>query len=387
MSAQATSFRRKRLNNLVAAIATIVVVDIGTGLTLPLLALILEARGVEAWLIGLNAAMAPLGIILFGPFMPRIAERVGVKRLAQVSMVATALILIAFPLFPSLWLWFVLRFALGVAGGTLYTLSEAWIMHFAEDASRARVSAVYTSILSLGFSIGPFLIPFTGVEGPLPFVLAAGLVVVAALPLFFVDLDEKEFRTEHGTGFVAFLGRAPLLLFAVATLTMFDAIMLAFYPIYGLRSGLDLTTASWTLGLAIMGNAFFQYPIGWLADRWSRMGVLWIAAFSTLILAASLPLTIGTWLIWPVSLLMGSGAFAIYTVALAILGDRFRGASLIAGSAAFAAMWGIGGLAGPPIAGTAMDLAGPNAIPFVLVSTYLVLIVGLALARGQLVRG
>lgn len=386
MSVQAAIVRRKRLSNLTAAIATIVVVDVGTGLTLPLLALILEARGVEAWLIGLNAAMAPLGIILFGPFMPKLAERIGVKRLAQVSMALTAVILLAFPLFPSLWLWFVLRFVLGMAGGTLYSLSEAWIMHFAEDASRARVSAVYTSILSLGFSIGPFLIPFTGVEGILPFVLAAGLVVVAALPMFFIDLDDEDFRTERGTGFIAFFGRAPLLLFAVATLTMFDAIMLAFYPIYGLRSGLDLTTASWTLGLAIMGNAFLQYPVGWLADRWSRMGVLWIAALLTMILAASLPLTIGTWLIWPVSLLIGSGAFAIYTIALAILGDRFRGAALISGSAAFAAMWGIGGLVGPPIAGAAMDLGGPHAIPLVLAVTYLVLIAGLAAAKGKLVR-
>ena len=73
--------------------------------------------------------------------------------------------------------------------------------------------------------------------------------------------------------------------------------------------------------------------------------------------------TIVSWLIWPVMLVLGTTAFAIYTVALAILGDNFDGPDLIAGSAAFAAMWGIGGMLGPPIAGAATDAFGIDAIP------------------------
>jgi hypothetical protein len=117
------------------------------------------------------------------------------------------------------------------------------------------------------------------------------------------------------------------------------------------------------------------------------MGVVWIAAIMTCVLAATLPLTIGTSLIWPVSLLIGSGAYAIYTIALTVLGDEFRGAALIAGSAAFAAMWGIGGIAGPPIAGVALGAFGPNGVPLVLAVTYVVLIAGLAVSQGRLVRG
>ena len=387
MSADAANPRAKRVNSLIAAIATIVTVDVGFGMTLPLIALILEEQKVDAWIIGLNAAMSPLGIILFGPFIPKVAARIGVKRLALACMLATAAVLILLALYRELWMWFLLRFLLGMAGGVLYTLSEAWIMHFTEDATRGRVTAIYTAVLSLGFSIGPFFIPFTGTQGMLPFTLAAGMVLLATAPLFFVTLDDDDFAPDpRGGEFMRFLGRAPLLLFAVATLTMFDSIMLAFYPIYGLRNGLELSTASWTLGLAIMGNALLQYPVGWLADHWSRMGVLWTAAFGTCLLAATLPLTIGTWLIWPVSILIGSGAYAIYTVALTLLGDRFKGADLIAGSAAFAAMWGIGGIAGPPLAGAAVDGMGPHGIPMVLALTYVALIAGLAFARGQLVR-
>jgi MFS family permease len=231
------------------------------------------------------------------------------------------------------------------------------------------------------------MLPFTGIEGFLPFVIAVGLLIVSTIPLMLVKLDEAAGEADEETGNVfAFAAKAPLLLFAVGTLTLFDAVMLAFFPIFAMRSGLDLQTASWALGVAVMGNALFQYPVGWLADRWSRIGVVWLAALATPLLSLSLPFVVNTWLLWPVALLLGSGAYAIYTVALTVLGDSFRGQDLIAGSVAFGAMWGIGGMFGPPLAGVALDAFGPSGISWVLASCYLILIAGLLVSGGQLVR-
>jgi MFS family permease len=372
--------------NLVAAMATIIVADIGFGLTYPLLNLLLEERGVDAFVIGLNAAMAPLGILVFGPFIPRLTVRYGGKAMALAAIAGIALSLALFPLFPSIEAWFVIRFLFGAAGVTLYSLSEAWVMQFAPPSIRGRVAAIYASVLSLGFSIGPFMLPFTDIQGFLPFGIAIALVILSTIPLAMVSLDADYGDSDepHGSLF-AFAARAPLLLFAVATLTLFDSVMLAFFPIFAMRSGLDLATASWALGVAVMGNAFFQYPVGWLADRWSRIGVVWVAALVTPLLALSLPFVVNSWLLWPVALLMGSGAYAVYTVALAALGDEFRGQELIAGSVAFGAMWGVGGIAGPPLAGLALDLFGPSGISWVLASFYVLLIAGLAVSGGRLV--
>lgn len=371
--------------NLVAAMATIIVADIGFGLTYPLLNLLLEDRGVDAFVIGLNAAMAPLGIVTFGLFIPRLTARFGGKAMAYAAIAGLALSLLLFPLFPSLEAWFAIRFLLGAAGITLYSLSEAWVMQFAPPSVRGRVAAIYASVLSLGFSIGPFMLPFTGIHGFTPFAIAIALVLVSTIPLAMVRLDEAPHgeREPHGSVF-AFAAKAPLLLFAVCTLTLFDSVMLAFFPIFAMRSGLDLATASWALGVAVMGNAFFQYPVGWLADRWSRIGVVWVAAVVTPLLALSLPFVVHSWLLWPVALLMGSGAYAVYTVALAVLGDEFRGQELIAGSVAFGAMWGVGGIAGPPLAGLALNVVGPAGISYVLASFYVLLMVGLAVSGGRL---
>ena len=69
----------QRYGTIVAAIATVACCDIAMGLTLQLLPLLMEQRSVPAWIMGLNAAMAPLGILLAGPFLPRIVARVGSK--------------------------------------------------------------------------------------------------------------------------------------------------------------------------------------------------------------------------------------------------------------------------------------------------------------------
>ena len=376
----------QRYRTIVAAIATIACCDIAMGLTLQLLPLLMEQNKTPAWIMGLNAAMAPLGILLGGPFLPRVVSHLGSKRVVYLSIGGIVLTLACFKLFPSIWAWFAIRFFFGLSAGTLFTISEAWILSGAETGNRGRVTGIYTSVLAITFSVGPLIIPFTGIDGWLPWVIGIVCVGASAIPLAFLEISEDAFQHKEGSGFVAFLRRAPLLLFAVGTLTFFDAVILSFFPIFGLRSGLAIEQVTLILGVAIIGNALLQLPIGFLADQWSRMGVIVLFAIITAVLALSLLWTIDNWLIWPVMLVLGTTAFAIYTVALAILGDNFAGPDLIAGSAAFGAMWGIGGLLGPPIAGAATDAFGIEAIPVTIAAIYVVLLIGLGLAGGKLVR-
>jgi MFS family permease len=377
----------QRYRTIVAAIATVASCDIAMGLTLQILPLLMEKDHVPAWIMGLNAAMSPLGIMIFGPFLPRIVSRFGSKRVVYISILVTMATLAAFKLFPSIWMWFAIRFVFGMAAGTLFTVSEAWIMSGADQNNRGRTMGLYTSVLAISFSIGPLIIPFTGIDSWAPWLIGILCVGMSAVPLTFLRVSEDSFRHEEGGGFWAFVGQAPLLLFAVGTLTFFDAVILSFFPIFGLRSGLPVEQVTTILGVSIIGNALLQLPIGLLADRWSRLGVIVLSAVISAALAVTMIWTIQSWLIWPVMLILGTTAYAIYTIALTILGDNFKGPDLIAGSAAFAAMWGIGGILGPPIAGAATDAFGIIAIPVTVTAIYVILLIGLGLSRGRLVKG
>jgi MFS family permease len=374
-----------RTGNLIAAIATVSACDIAMGLTLQLLPLLMEKQGIPAWVIGLNAAMGPIGILLAGPFLPGLLGNVGTKRAVYVVVAAMIVILLVLKVSP-FWAWFPLRFLFGIAAGALFTISEAWVLTFAGDQNRGRIMGLYTSVLAITFSVGPLILPWTGIDGWLPWTIGIVCIAISIMPLTFVNVEGDTFKQTEGGGFFNFVRKAPLLLFAVCAVTLFDNVFIAFFTIFGLRHGLELDVASRILGFGIIGNVVMFYPIGWLADHWSRRGVVIVSACLTVVLALSLIVFINHWLIWSVVVLLSASAFGVYVVALATMGDSFKGPDVIAGSAAFAAMWGVGGLLGPPIAGAAIDMFGINAMPVTLASFYVILLAGLAINGGELVR-
>ena len=376
----------RRLGNLVAAMATVACCDIAMGLTLQLLPLLMDRQGIHAWVIGANAAMGPIGILMAGPLLPRLIGHFGSRQVIAVVVTVLIAALLGFKLAPSVWLWFPIRFVFGVAAGTLFTISEAWVLTFAGDGNRGRIMGIYTSVLAITFSVGPLILPFTGIDGWAPWLIGIACVAACMVPLAFVTVSDDVFRQREGFGFFRFITRAPLLLFAVGAVTLFDNVFISFFTIFGLRHGLELATASRILGAGIIGNTLMFYPMGMLADRWSRLGVMVVTAAATVVLSLGLVPLIGGWAIWPIVVMLSACAFGVYVVALATLGDSFRGPDLIAGSAAFAAMWGVGGLFGPPLAGAAIDAFGIDAMPVVLASFHAILLAGLAITGGRLIR-
>ncbi|WP_421694154.1 MFS transporter [Aestuariivirga sp.] len=375
-----------RNGNIIAALAAVGACDIAFGLTLQLIPLLMEQDGWPAWAIGLNVAMGPIGILMAGPFLPKLLGNAGTKHAAFALVLVLVLSLLAISMSP-VWMWFPLRFIFGLATSALFTVSETWVLSFATNANRGRVMGIYTSLLAVTFAVGPLILPWTGLQGFLPWGIGIACILVSALPLAFVKVKDEDFREQGGGGFFGFVRKAPMLLFAVAAATLFDNVLISFFTIYGIRHGLDLAVASRVLGIGIIGNVLMFYPLGWLADHWSRKGVMFVTAGLTVVLSLSLLLVITHWLVWPVMMLLTASAFGVYVVALAVMGDSFKGPDLMAGAAAIAAMWGVGGLIGPPVAGVAIDNFGINAVPVTLAFFYLLLLGGLALSGGRLVRG
>lgn len=370
--------------NLIAAIATVGACDISFGLTLQLIPLIQHELGTPAWLIGLAAAMGPLGILLAGPFLPAMIKHAGAKPVAYAAIAIILVGLLGFAFTTHLTFWFPLRFALGVAAGALFTVSETWIFGFTNDTNRGRIMGLYTTVLSITFAVGPLLLPFTGIHGWLPWVIGMVCVSLGALPLTLVNADSHLGERSHG--FFSVFKRAPLLFAAIACATFYDNVFISFFTIFATAKGVALPTASTMLGFGVIGCTLFFYPMGWLGDHWSRSKVIMCNAAITITCCFLLVAFINTWAAWPIVILLTSTAFGVYVVSLATTGDVFKGADIVASSSAIAAMWGIGGLAGPPIAGAAIDAFGIDAMPYSLAAIYALLFIGLIASGGKLVQ-
>jgi MFS family permease len=266
-----------------------------------------------------------------------------------------------------LFAWFPLRFLLGAAINPLYVLSEVWVIALAPPKQRGRVMGIYTAIIAAGFAAGPLSLILVGSQGWPPFLvgimafLFCGTCLAAVLPrLPTVDAGGAEASVQ------SFLSHAPVLLLAVMVAAAFEQGALSLLPIYGLGYGIAEAGMSALLAVLIAGNIALQVPLGLAADRLAARSLLIACSVGTALGCLMLPFVIGTSVQWPLAFVWGALSYGIYTVALVELAERFTGAMLLAGNAAFALTWGVGGLTGPPATGAVMDAIGIQGLPLTL---------------------
>ncbi|QND14170.1 MFS transporter [Rhizobium leguminosarum bv. trifolii] len=348
-------------------IATVTVFAVAQGLTYPLLSFILERQGTTSALIGLSAAMTPLGFILSAPFIPALSRRVGGGRLAILCSILAALTLTTIAWMQDVWAWMPLRFLLGFFANPLYVISETWLISITPAPRRGRIMGLYSSIVSGGFAIGPLSLGLAGTEGWPPLMIGigaflfCGLIVLAVAPRLPAMPEEGKATSVGG-----FFALAPLLLFAVFTAAAFEQILLSLFAVYGSALGSAEGRIASLITCFITGNAVLQILLGRVAERFGSARTMLFCVVACLAGCPLLPSVFTTWLIWPLLFVWGGVSFGIYTLSLIRLGERFTGRALIAGNAAFALVWGIGGIVGSPATGLAMQLVGHQGLPLSL---------------------
>ena len=174
---------------------------------------------------------------------------------------------------------------------------------------------------------------------------------------------------DHGgpqASLIGLLPHAPVLLLAVLVTAGFWQAILSLLPIYGSSYDIDEVRLSALLTVLSAGNIALQLPLGFAAERFTARPVLIACSVGTALGCLLLPVLIATPLIWPLGLVLGALSYGIYTMAIIQLGERFSGSMLVAGNAAFALMWGVGGLVGPPATGAIMDVFGVQGLPITL---------------------
>jgi MFS family permease len=352
---------------LAGIIATVTVFAVAQGLTYPLLSFILERQGTAPALIGLSAAMTPLGFILSAPFIPMLARRLGGGRLAILCSVLAALTLAAIAWTLDVRAWMPLRFLLGVFANPLSVVSETWLVTITPASRRGRIMGLYSSVVSAGFCIGPLSLSLVGAAGWPPFVIGivafiiCGLIVLAVVPRL-PDMP----RDGAATSVVRFFTLAPLLLLAVATAAAFEQTLLSLLAVYGAALGSTEQRIAPLVTCFIAGNAALQIVLGRLAEHIGSRRTMLSCVLASLLGCLLMPLLFNGWLIWPLVFVWGGVTFGIFTLSLVQLGERFTGQVLVAGNAAFALAWGVGGIVGSPATGLVMQFVGHQGLPLSL---------------------
>lgn len=356
-----------RFASISAAISAVSVVGIGISLSIPLLAIELQARGVSSTLIGVNTAVAGVATIATAPFVPLLVRKLGVRALLTLSILITAATLVAFKAVPSFPAWFPLRFVFGGALCVLFAVSEFWINAVAPPERRGLVMGIYATALSIGAAMGPAILSIVGPSGWTPYLAGAGTLLLGIIPILLARGKAPKIAEGDHRGVMSFVRRSPIATLAAFVFGGIETAVMSFLPLYGLRLGLPEGSASLLLTVAVLGNVAFQIPIGLVSDKVDRRVLLFACALFGCVGAAVLPFVSIESHAFLVMVFLATGVVgSLYTVGLAHLGARFTGADLAAANAAFVMLYSVGLVVGPPLVGQGMDLYDPYGFAFAL---------------------
>ena len=365
-----------------AVTGAVVLVGLALGLSLPLVSLRLDQWGYGQFAIGVMAAMPAIGVLLGARLTHAFAARCGTPRSLQASLLLSAASVAGLALWPDYGLWLALRLLLGISLTVVFVLGESWINQLASDAWRGRLVALYGTAFALSQLCGPLLLSVLGTAGDRAFWLAAALLVLGCLLLLGRDGAPEVGRHAAGAGgLLGFCRGQPAIAWAVVLFAAFDVLVLTLLPVYLLHEGIAQASALRMLGALVLGNALLQLPLGLLADRLPRAALFRTCGLLLLISSLSLPLLLHSPLVWLLLPLLGASAGGLYTLALVLVGARYRDDALVRANAHIALLWGVGCLLGPLSSGAASQWLSGHGLPLLLAGGA-ALFLALAARRG-----
>lgn len=338
--------------------------SVAQGITYPLISLTLESRGVTPAMIGFNAVGFALGLAASTLMLGHLTAWLRTDRLIIVSLVGCSLCLATFSATASLPVWFLARFFLGFFASLIFMLGEAWMNAACPDRLRGRVSGLYGAGVCGGFAAGPLVIPLMGTESGFGFALTAVYVALVAFATAVLTLSTRTTPEASSTRDVfVFFGKAPLLVAMVLAFGFADIAAISVMPVYFVKTGHSQAFAALSVTVLALPTALAQPFIGVLLDRLPRRRVAIAMGGIGAIAFLMIPFLTSPIAILADFALIGAASFSLYTCALTMLGEQYRGGMLVAGSAAFALAYAVGSGMGSGATGSIMDLFGPSAAP------------------------
>ncbi len=349
---------------IVIVILSVTAFAVAQGLTFPLISLALEARGVAGSLIGLNAATYAAGAIVSVVTIDRLTARVRGNRLIVAALFGCSIGLAAFAMTDSLPIWFIARFAIGFCASLISILSGAWLNTATPDRIRGRISGFYGAGMCAGFAAGPLAIPLLGTTDGSAFALVSGYIASIGLACAVCNGSTRTVPEPAPAGaLLHFIAAAPILVVIELAFGFADIAAISGMAVYFVRVGHSEAFAAYAITVLSLPTAFAQPVVGWLLDRTSRAGVTIGCGLVGAVAFLIIPFLQSQAAILVVFAVIGIATFALSTCALTILGERFDGGMLIAGTASFSLAYSIGSALGSTGTGLLLDWISPAAVP------------------------
>ena len=344
-------------------IVVVAVAGANQGLTIPLLAVLLENQGVSSVVNGLNATALYIGVVLVSPWLEIPLRRIGYRNTIFWGLVLLTGATLLVPLFSSLTVWFVLRLLMGIGDSTLHYASQMWVTKIAAQKNRGRDLSIYGLSFAIGFGIGPLglnLLPF-GLWVPFGALLVLYMIAYALLIRIKNDFpDEIKQSEKKQNKYATVLRYGWLALIPSFLYGYMETSLNGSFPVFALRTGLSVEWVSLILPSFILGSVILQMPLGALSDRVGRKQVMFACALIGAAAFFLFPMAgENVWMMMFLLAVAGAAVGSFYSLGLAYAADILPASMIPTAGIVAGINFGIASIFAPGINGFMMQVWEP----------------------------
>jgi len=359
------------------------IVQTANGLQTDLLGLRAGLEAFPAWALGVIMACYYIGYSA-GPLASHaIVARMGHIASIVIFTLAAALVIFLHGIEVTVVAWSALRIASGFALAIVFVGYESWINERADNRVRGRVFSLYLVSQMVGLTLAQLLLNAGNPRTPILFALSAAIFVVGAVPIWFARSRAPAKAPPVPFNIIALMRLSPMGAAATALSGVSWAIVFTFGPVYAQRAGFSISEISLFMGVAMVGGALMQFPLGWLSDAIGRRATIFFMSLGGV--AASL---LGLWLhamphvyqYLPFALI-GALVLPLYGLGAAHTNDHVAPQTRVAAAAGLVLLFGLGSILGPLVVGSAITTLGAGGFFVVLAG-----VMGLSVAACALPR-
>ncbi|WP_407330929.1 MFS transporter [Enterovibrio sp. 27052020O] len=327
---------------------------VASGFLMSLIPLALSARGMSVDLASWLASVFYAGLLGGALISARVVGQLGHRNalVAFLIVIVTTVGMMATVASPAVWL--ASRFLAGVAVAGVFVVIESWLLMADTEKARAKRLGLYMASLYGGSALGQLGIGFFGTEGAMPLMVVAGLFSAAMLPPLVYRKGQPK-KVEHVSIKLSEMRDLPSAAYIGCIVSG-----LVLGSIYGLLP-LDLerqyshNQVGMLMAIVILGGMAVQPLVSWLNSRVEKALLMALFCFAGLLAIAMIEIATVDAGLMAGLFLLGAAAFALYPVAITLACRNVSESKIVAAAELMLLSYSVGSVAGPVLAGRAMN--------------------------------
>ena len=359
---------------------------------------IMVSHGFQGNLLGIRAILENFNFIATGTMMsgyfvgyfvganmiPNLVSKVGHIRVFAAFASMASLSSLVHALFVDPIVWTLARFLTGFSMIGILIIVESWLNDRATNKTRGKVLSLYMFFTFFAFTIGNLLLNISSPNSYEPFILISLLFSVALIPILLTKRKPPTFKKTSSIRIKELLKISPFGSFSMFCTGFIFAAMFAMLSVYAVTMNLTVFEISILLVGTTLAGAIFQWPIGYLSDKYDRRVIVIGCCISSFIFGVLSIMSSGIYFeslvaeemvrfnyfssdgnmnktnLFIFIILLSGMTLPMFALNLALVNDYIPKEKFVAAGAGLNIIFGLGAMAGPIICSVLMSLLGPN---------------------------